>query len=131
MGNKKKAPTGGKVGRPRKDITNKELGNVITKALDKVVHGPVVSTVDLVQKKVTTGTPAQFSRAILMEEAKQYGILNFRVLNKAELAEVVGIAKSEGMGQNTMKNNDRVKEVVAGAVKRWKSGFGKGHKREG
>lgn len=54
------------------------------------------------------------TRQALMMLAKERGIKNFRVLNKAELAEVV----TEGVSP------DRIQEVVAGAVSRWKAGWG-------
>lgn len=60
-------------------------------------------------KVETTG----LSRNQLMEEVKSRGINNFRVMNKAELAEIVGGAKA-----------DRVAEIQKQAVERWKSGWG-------
>ena len=54
------------------------------------------------------------TRQALMMLAKDRGIKNFRVLNKAELAEVV----TEGV------TSERIQEVVAGAVSRWKAGWG-------
>ncbi len=53
------------------------------------------------------------SRNQLMEAVKSRGIKNFRVMNKAELAEIVGGAKA-----------DRVAEIQKQAVERWKSGWG-------
>ena len=53
------------------------------------------------------------SRNQLMEEAKSRGIKNFRVMNKAELTEIVGGAKSE-----------RIETIQKEAVGRWKSGWG-------
>jgi hypothetical protein len=53
------------------------------------------------------------SRNQLMETVKSRGIKNFRVMNKAELAEIVGGAKA-----------DRVAEIQKQAVERWKSGWG-------
>jgi len=55
------------------------------------------------------------TRNALMLQAKDRGIKNFRVLNKEELAQVVA-------GDVTQ---DRINEVVAGAVTRWKTGWGK------
>ena len=46
--------------------------------------------------------------------AKDRGIKNFRVLNKAELAEVV----TDGV------TPERIQEVVVGSVARWKAGWG-------
>ena len=55
-----------------------------------------------------------FSRNDLMLKAKDCGIKNFRVLNKAELTEVLG----DGV------TPERIQAVVASAVARWKSGWG-------
>jgi hypothetical protein len=63
-----------------------------------------------VEKAVTEGQ----SRNQLMEVVKSRGIKNFRVMNKVELAEIVGGAKA-----------DRVAEIQKQAVERWKSGWGK------
>lgn len=54
------------------------------------------------------------TRQALMMLAKDRGIKNFRVLNKVELAEVV----TDGV------TPERIQEVVAGAVSRWKAGWG-------
>lgn len=54
------------------------------------------------------------SRNQLMETVKLRGIKNFRVMNKAELAEIVGGARA-----------DRVTEIQQQAVARWKAGWGK------
>lgn len=62
-----------------------------------------------VEKAETQGQ----SRNQLMEVIKSRGIKNFRVMNKAELAEIVGGAKA-----------DRVAEIQKQAVERWKSGWG-------
>lgn len=62
-----------------------------------------------VEKAATEGQ----SRNQLMEAVKSRGIKNFRVMNKAELAEIVGGAKA-----------DRVAEIQKQAVERWKSGWG-------
>lgn len=56
---------------------------------------------------------AGLSRNQLMEEVKSRGIKNFRVMNKAELAEIVGGAKPE-----------RIEEIKKEAVTRWKAGWG-------
>jgi hypothetical protein len=53
------------------------------------------------------------SRNELMLEVKSRGIANFRVMNKAELAEIVGGVKPE-----------RISEIQKEAVSRWKSGWG-------
>lgn len=54
------------------------------------------------------------TRQALMIMAKERGIKNFRVLNKAELSEVL----AEGAIP------ERIQEVVSGAVTRWKAGWG-------
>lgn len=60
------------------------------------------------------------SRNELMLKSKERGIKNFRVLNKEELAEIL----KEGTTQ------ERINEIVSGAVARWKAGWGKGKKRK-
>ena len=54
------------------------------------------------------------TRQALMIIAKDRGIKNFRVLNKAELGEVL----AEGV------TPERIQEVVSGAVARWRAGWG-------
>jgi hypothetical protein len=56
------------------------------------------------------------SRHTLMMIAKERGIKNYRVLNKEELMHIT----AEGITQQ------EVDALVYGAVKRWKSGWGKG-----
>ena len=67
------------------------------------------------QKVVQVQPEAKQTRNALMLQAKERGIKNFRVLNKEELAQVL----ADGVTQ------ERINEVVAGAVTRWKSGWGK------
>ena len=55
------------------------------------------------------------SRNELMIAVKERGVKNFRVLNKQELS---GVLKNIG-------DKKAVDEIVAGAVARWKSGWGK------
>jgi hypothetical protein len=55
------------------------------------------------------------SRNELMLAAKDRGVKNFRVLNKQELAEVL----------KNIGDQKAVDVIVAGAVARWKSGWGK------
>ena len=59
------------------------------------------------------------TRQVLMLKAKERGIKNFRVLNKDELMHVL----AEGITQQ------EIDALVAGAVKRWKSGWGSGKPR--
>lgn len=58
---------------------------------------------------------AEASRHELMMTAKERGVKNFRVLNKQELSDVL-----KNIGDQKIVN-----EIVAGAVTRWKSGWGK------
>jgi hypothetical protein len=51
----------------------------------------------------------------LMQTAKERGVKNFRVLNKQELTDVL----------KNIGNQKTVDTIVAGAVARWKSGWGK------
>ena len=55
------------------------------------------------------------SRNELMLAAKERGVKNFRVLNKQELADVL----------KNIGDQKAVDVIVAGAVDRWKSGWGK------
>lgn len=55
------------------------------------------------------------SRNELMMTAKEHGIKNFRVLNKQELIEVL----------KNIGDQKAVDAITAGAVTRWKSGWGK------
>jgi len=55
------------------------------------------------------------SRNELMLQAKAKGVKNFRVINKKELVEIL----KEGTTQ------ERINEIVTGAVTRWKAGWGK------
>lgn len=56
------------------------------------------------------------SRHQLMLHAKAKGIKNFRVINKVGLVEVL----KEGTTQ------ERINEIIAESVKKWKAGWGKG-----
>lgn len=60
------------------------------------------------------------SRNELMLQAKERGIKNFRVINKEELIDIL----KEGTSQ------ERINEIVSGAVARWKAGWGKGKKQK-
>ena len=59
--------------------------------------------------------PAGASRNELMLAAKERGVKNFRVLNKQELSDVL----------KNIGDQKAVDAIVAGAVARWKSGWGK------
>lgn len=68
------------------------------------------------KQKVTQVQPeVKQTRNALMLQAKERGIKNFRVLNKEELMHVT----AEGITQQ------EIDALVAGAVARWKSGWGK------
>jgi len=54
------------------------------------------------------------SRNELMLAAKEHGVKNFRVLNKQELSDVL----------KNIGDQKAVDAIVAGAVARWKSGWG-------
>jgi len=54
------------------------------------------------------------SRNELMMTAKDRGVKNFRVLNKQELSEVL----------KNIGDQEAVDTIVAGAVTRWKAGWG-------
>ena len=69
--------------------------------------------------KVAAKTPKEpkvkgVSRNALMLQAKAKGVKNFRILNKAELAEIL----KEGTTQ------ERINVLVSGAIGRWKAGWG-------
>lgn len=68
------------------------------------------------KKKVERSGP---SRQELMELARSKRIKNFRVMNKAELAEITKSSTSAA----------RAKEIEETAVKRWKSGWSTNKKR--
>jgi len=59
------------------------------------------------------------SRNELMLEAKAKGIKNFRVINKQELVEI--------LKKDTTQ--ERINEIISGAVARWKAGWGKKKQR--
>ncbi|MFA5156454.1 MAG: hypothetical protein WC532_03545 [Candidatus Omnitrophota bacterium] len=73
-------------------------------------------------KEAKSGEPAtkEPTRNELMLKAKERGIKNFRVINKEELVEIL----KEGTTQ------ERINEIVSGAVARWKAGWGKGKKQK-
>ncbi len=59
------------------------------------------------------------TRNELMMTAKQRGVKNFRVLNKQELSDAL----------KNIGDQKAVDAIVAGAVARWKAGWGKGKTR--
>jgi hypothetical protein len=67
------------------------------------------------QKVVKAQPEVKQTRNAMMLQAKERGIRNFRVLNKEELAQVLADDVTQ----------ERINEVVAGSVARWKAGWGK------
>ena len=67
------------------------------------------------QKVVKVQPEVNQTRNAMMLQAKDRGIKNFRVLNKEELMHVT----ADGITQQ------EIDAIVAGAVARWKSGWGK------
>lgn len=72
------------------------------------------------ESKVGDASSKGPSRNELMLKAKAKGVKNFRILNKEELVEILkdGITK------------ERISEIVAGALARWKSGWRKGKRKQ-
>jgi hypothetical protein len=67
------------------------------------------------EKNIEVSQPeVKTTRRALMLKAKEHGIRNFRVLNKNELMHIL----AEGITQQ------EIDALVAGAVARWKSGWG-------
>jgi hypothetical protein len=80
----------------------------------KVVKGKNVSAESSPSPKEGIVMHAGASRNELMMTAKERGVKNFRVLNKRELSEVL----------KNIGDQKAVDAIVAGAVARWKSGWG-------
>jgi len=74
-----------------------------------------VSAESLASPKEGIVMHAGASRNELMMTAKERGVKNFRVLNKQELTEVL----------KNIGDQKAVDAIVAGAVARWKAGWGK------
>lgn len=66
------------------------------------------------QKVVQVRAEIKSTRQGLMLQAKERGIKNFRVLNKEELYAVLADKVTQ----------EKINDVVSGAVARWKSGWG-------
>lgn len=81
----------------------------------KVAENKKVSTESLASPKEGIVMHAGASRNELMMTAKERGVKNFRVLNKQELTEVL----------KNIGDQKAVNTIVAGAVTRWKAGWGK------
>jgi hypothetical protein len=88
----------------------KEEGKMVRKSKKQKVLGENVPS-----PKEGIVMHAGASRNELMLAAKDRGVKNFRVLNKQELADVL----------KNIADQKVVDEIVAGAVARWKSGWGK------
>jgi len=86
----------------------------------KVEECKKVSADNLPSPKEGIVLHAGASRNELMMTAKERGVKNFRVLNKQELTDVL----------KNIGDQKAVDAIVAGAVARWKSGWGRGKKRE-
>ncbi len=80
----------------------------------KVVEDKKVSIESSPSPKEGIVMHAGASRNELMLAAKERGVKNFRVLNKQELSEVL----------KNIGDQKAVDAIVAGAVARWKSGWG-------
>jgi len=66
------------------------------------------------RKSAPAQPEAKVTRNALMMRAKELGVKNFRVLNKEELRQVLAEDATQ----------EKIDKVVAGAVARWKSGWG-------
>jgi len=85
----------------------------------KVAENKKVPAESLASPKEGIVMHAGASRNELMMTAKERGVKNFRVLNKQELTEVL----------KNIGDQKAVDGIVAGAVARWKAGWGKGKTR--
>ncbi len=81
----------------------------------KVVENKKVAADNFPSPKEGIVLHAGASRNELMMTAKERGVKNFRVLNKQELTDVL----------KNIGDQKAVDAIVAGAVARWKSGWGK------
>lgn len=81
----------------------------------KVVKEKKISAENSPSPKESIVMHAGASRNELMMTAKERGVKNFRVLNKQELMDVL----------KNIGDQKTVNQIVAGAVDRWKSGWGK------
>jgi len=90
------------------------MGKKATKK--KVADSKKVSAVNSPSPKEGIVLHVGASRNELMTTAKERGVKNFRVLNKQELTDVL----------KNIGDQKAVDAIVAGAVARWKSGWGKG-----
>jgi hypothetical protein len=84
-------------------------------AKKKAIESKKVSDTNSPSPKEGIVLHAGASRNELMMTAKERGVKNFRVLNKQELTDVL----------KNIGDQKAVDVIVAGAVARWKSGWGK------
>jgi len=84
------------------------------KQKQKVVEGKKAAVDNSPSPKEGIVMHAGASRNELMMTAKERGVKNFRVLNKQELTDVL----------KNIGDQKAVDAIVAGAVARWKSGWG-------
>lgn len=82
----------------------------------KAVESKKASVTDSPSPKEGIVMHAGASRNELMMTVKEHRVKNFRVLNKQELIDVL----------KNIGDQKAVDAIVAGAVARWKSGWGKG-----
>ena len=82
----------------------------------KVVRDKKTPAISSPSPKESIVMHAGASRNELMIAAKEKGVKNFRVLSKQELSDVL----------KNIGDQKTVDAIVAGAVARWKSGWGKG-----
>jgi len=85
------------------------------KQKQKVVEDKKVAVDNSPSPKEGIVLHAGASRNELMMTAKERGVKNFRVLNKQELTDAL----------KNIGDQEAVDAIVAGAVARWKSGWGK------
>jgi hypothetical protein len=67
------------------------------------------------EQAVAINPDSTINRQVLMLVAKERGIKNFRVLNKAELTQVLSDTATP----------EQINKIVAGSVARWKNGWGR------
>jgi hypothetical protein len=91
------------------------MGKNVKKQKDVKIKEPKKVSVETSSPKEGIVMHAGASRNELMLAAKERGVKNFRVLNKQELEDVL----------KNIGDQKAVDAIVAGAVARWKSGWGK------
>ena len=103
----------------------KTEGDEMAKKKKAVAKAAAPKKVELASKATVTKASEEFrkkdlggknekTRNEMMLEVKSMGVKNFRVMNKEELAEIVGGAKP-----------DRIQAIMKEAVTRWKAGWKK------